>query len=404
MPTAHNPKRLFLASCLTMIVLGMVFAIRGDTIDALRTEFSLTNEQLGWISGAAFWGFLASILVGGQLCDLLGMGRLLGLAFLGHTGGVLLTIFASGFWTLWIATLAIGLANGFVEASINPLIATAYPDRKTQRLNALHAWFPGGIVIGGLAAYLLTFMRIGWQTKTALILLPTLAYGLMYLGQKFPATERVQSGVSTGAMYRELLRPSFLFLAVCMLLTASTELGPNQWIPAILTNTAGMQGILVLVWINGLMALGRLVAGPLMHRLSSLGVLNVAAILAAIGLFALSFATTPAVALAAATVFAFGITYFWPTMLGLTSERFPSGGAVALAIMGGAGNLSVAITLPLIGRIYDVKGPQLALRYVTILPLLLIGAFAIMRLMDRARGGHHAVMQEAQSRMSGGTK
>ena len=218
MPTAYNPKRLFLASCITMIVLGMVFAIRGDTIDALGKQFSLTNEQLGWISGAAFWGFLASILVGGPLCDLLGMNRLLGLAFLGHTGGVLLTIFATGFWTLWIATLAIGLANGFIEASINPLIATVYPDQKTQRLNALHAWFPWGIVIGGLAAYLMTALGVGWQIKTALILVPSLAYGLMYFGQKFPETERVQSGVSTGAMYRELLRPSFLFLAFCMLL------------------------------------------------------------------------------------------------------------------------------------------------------------------------------------------
>ncbi len=402
MSTAYSAKRLFFASCLTMIVLGMVFAIRGDTIEAMRTQFALTNEQLGWISGAAFWGFLASVLLGGPLCDLLGMSRLLALAFLGHTGGVLLTIFASGVWTLWISSLAIGLANGFVEASINPLIATVYPTQKTQRLNALHAWFPGGIVIGGLAAYVFTTMQIGWQLKTALILLPTLTYGLLYLGQKFPATERVQSGVSTGAMYRELLRPSFLFLLVCMLLTASTELGPNQWIPAILTTTAGLQGILVLVWINGLMALGRMVAGPVMHRLSSLGVLNGAAILAAIGLFGLSVATTPVAAMAAATIFAFGITYFWPTMLGLTSERFPSGGAVALAMMGGAGNMSVAITLPLIGKIYDLKGPQLALRYVTILPIILIGAFAIMRLMDRARGGHHAVTMAAQNRMTGG--
>ncbi len=404
MPTAYNSKRLFLASCITMVVLGLVFSIRGDTIAALGSQFSLTNEQLGWISGAAFWGFLASILVGGPLCDLLGMNRLLGLAFLGHTGGVLLTIFATGFWTLWIATLAIGLANGFIEASINPLIATVYPDQKTQRLNALHAWFPWGIVIGGLAAYAMTALGVGWQAKTALILVPTLGYGLLYFGQKFPATERVQSGVSTSAMYKELLRPSFLFLAFCMLLTASTELGPNQWIPAILTNTAGMQGILVLVWINGLMALGRMFAGPVMHKLSSLGVLNGAAVLSAIGLLGLSYANTPVMAMAASTIFALGITYFWPTMLGLASERFPSGGAVALAMMGGAGNLSVAVTLPLIGKIYDLKGPQLALRYVTVLPLLLIGAFFIMRLMDKARGGHHAVMREAHSRMSAGGK
>src|SRR4029078_4884657 len=100
------------------------------------------------------------------------------------------------------------------------------------------------------------------------ILVPAVLYGVLFLGQEFPATERVQQGVSTAAMYKAVARPLFLFLVFCMLLPASTELATNQWIAYILSNTARLAagGILVLVWINGLMSVGGWFEGPLAHR------------------------------------------------------------------------------------------------------------------------------------------
>jgi len=397
-----NQRRLFVASCIALIATAMTFAIRGDIMGNLGQDFSLNKEQVGYIAGAAFWGFTISIFIGGQLCDWLGMSRLLALAFLCHTAGILLTIFAPGFWLLWAATLIIGLGNGLIEAAINPLVATIYPDDKTNKLNALHVWFPGGIVIGGLVAYALSKGSFDWKIKMATILVPTVIYGAMFLGQKFPATERVQAGVSTGDMFKEVLRPMFLLLIFCMLLTASTELGPNQWIPNIMTKTlpdAASAGILVLVWINGLMAVGRWFAGPIVHRMSPIGLLIASAVFSAIGLFWLSGVQTPATAFAAATVFAIGICYFWPTMLGVTSERFPKGGAFLLGLMGAAGNLSVALVLPIMGRIYDQNvasmgeqvGASQTLRSVTILPIILVVIFGAMFLRDRAAGGYKAV-------------
>ena len=387
----YNAARLFAGSCLALVVIGLTFAIRGDIIGDLGNQFHLTHEELGWIAGAAFWGYLLSILIAGQLCDLVGMRILLGFACLGHCAGILLTILAGGFWSLWLATLGIGIANALLEAAINPLVATVYPNQKTQKLNAVHAWFPWGIVMGGLLAFALTRLHLGWQIKMAMILLPTLGYGLIYFGQNFPATERIQHGVRTGEMYREALRPRFLILLFCMLLTASTELGPNQWIPDILTKTAHFPGILVLAWINSIMAIGRMLAVPVVRRLAPVGLLLTASILSAVGLLALSVTSSGAGALAASTVFALGVCYFWPTMLGVTSEWFPAGGALLLAIIGGAGNLSVALILPLMGRIYDREGSQLALRYVAILPAILIAIFGVIWILDRLKGGHHTV-------------
>lgn len=385
---------LFLASCIALTATGMTFAIRGDIMAALGKQFTLNDYQLGLIGGAAFYGFMLSILFGGALVDALGMKRILGLAFLAHVGGLLTTIFASSFAALFAGTLIVGIGNGLVEAACNPLIATAFADRKTQKLNAFHAWFPGGLIIGGLASYFLGQAGMSWQVKLSVILLPVIVYGLMFLGRTFPQTERVQAAISTGEMYREAARPAFLLLAFCMLLTAATELGPNQWIPKVLTDTAGASGILLLVFINAVMFAGRSIAGPIVHRLSPVGLLAGSSVLSAVGLFLLSRAASPATAYLAATLFALGICYYWPTMLGLTSERFPRGGSLLLGIMGAVGNLSVALVLPYMGAINDAykntATPGEAFAKVAVLPVILAVIFAAIYFSDRAKGGYKA--------------
>jgi len=391
-PTAVSaPGQMFVASCIALIATAIIFAVRGDILGDLSKHFELTKEQTGWVISAAFWGFALSIFIGGQLCDLLGMRNILALAFTGHVLGTLMTIFASGYMMLAAATLLIGLGNGFVEAAINPLVATIYPDRKTQKLNALHAWWPGGIVIGSVLAYALTKAGQGWQVKQAIVLIPAVIYGVMLLRLRLPRTERVQSGVSTGRMYKEALRPLFILWFICMWLTASTELGPNQWIAEIMKNTATQSGILILGWISIIMLVGRLFAGPVVHKLSPIGLLIASAVASAIGLVALSRVTTAPTAYGASFIFAVGICYFWPTMLGVTSERFPAGGALLLGLMGAAGNVSTALSQPLMGYFYDTYGPSGALRYVAILPVILVVVFGAIFIRDLAKGGYKVV-------------
>jgi MFS family permease len=370
----------------------MSFALRGDATSTWVRQFALTNEQVGWVNGAAFWGFALAILIGGPLCDMLGLRRIVGIAFAGHLIGIVLTIFASNFWTLFLASAIFGIGNGSVEAACNPLIAALYPNDKTTRLNHFHVWFPGGIVIGGLLAFGLGRLGLGWQVQFAFLLLPVATYGAMFFGQALPRTERVERGISTASMIAACFRPLFLLMVFCMLLTAATELGPSQWIPSILSN-AGVSGILVLVWITGLMAVGRQFAGPFVHRLSPLGMLLASSILSAIGLYAMSRSTGPLL-FGAATIFALGVCFFWPTMLGFVNENVPESGALGLAIMGAAGVLSTAIVLPIIGRVYDAgiaanltpaAAGLTALGRVAILPAILTVIFFILLLARRQR-------------------
>lgn len=400
-----NERRLFQASCVALIATAMSFAIRGDIMGDLETVFSLSKTELGWIAGAAFWGFGLAIFFGGPLCDILGMGNLLRLAAVGHIGGTLLTIVAPNFQALFLATVVIGIANGLIEAAVNPLVATIYPNNKTARLTALHAWFPGGIVIGGVAAYLLTqiaqpgvpvstlFGMASWKVKMLLMLVPSVIYALLFVGQRFPATERVAAGVSFGDMFKELLRPLFLVVFLCMWLTAATELGFGAWVTNIFNEVmaSGTQaGILVLVLINGIMYLMRQFAGDVSHRVSPVLLIAVTALPAAAGLYLFSQATTAPMAFVGAILVAVGTAFWWPTMLGITSERFPRGGALALAVIGGTGSISTALAGPIMGAINDASGPRAVVATWALLPMVLFAVFMAIHVADRAKGGYKA--------------
>lgn len=395
----------------------MVFSIRGDIADALRADFHITAEQLGTAFQPAFLGFTLSAIFGGSLVDFFGMRRLLLVSAFGYIAAVLAILFAPrpaaavapyysdiGYQVLYAAMWLLGISQGLVEGVINPLAATLYPREKTHKLSVLHAWWPGGLILGGLAAFALTkvmgldaagteagTITTGWQVKLGLIMIPAAIYAVMVWNQKFPATERVTAGVSTGDMFRECLKPMFLLWWFCMWLTASTELGPDQWVPSLITKLTGMQGVLILVYTAGLMFVLRFFGRQFTHALSPLGLLTASSVLSAVGLYGLSSVTTPVEAFAAATIYGVGKTFFWPLMLGVTSERFPKSGALGLALMGGTGNLAVAFTVPIMGGWYDNFGASATFRYVSVLPMIVGVIFAVLYLYYRARGGYKAV-------------
>jgi fucose permease len=408
-------NQLFNASCMALVVTALAFATRGSFVEAWATEFNLNHTEVGWIVGTAFWGFTIAMVFGGPLVDVIGIGRIITVAFFCHVAGIVLTIIATGFWSLFISTLLIGIANGSVEAACNPLITSMYTDQKTRRLNRFHAWFPTGIVIGGLAVYL--FNKIGlvdWRYAMGIMLLPTFLYGFMFLKKQFPQTERVVSGFSYKDMLKACVSPLFLFMAFCMILTAGTELGTNQWIAALLANVSN-NPILLLVWISGIMALSRQFGGTLIHNLKSTVVLLTSSILAFIGCILMGY-TSGVLVFASAGLFALGVAFFWPSMLGFVSENIPQSGALGLAIMGGIGFLGGAIAQPVLGAIFDaqtlaslpkgqtievlqssIEGTQEAaiwaimklnggaqtLRYVALIPAVLIGFFAFLHIWKR---------------------
>jgi MFS family permease len=333
------------------LVTSLSFGIRAGILGELGTKFALNASQLGTITATAFWGFPLAVVIGGIVVDIIGMKRLLLLAFIFHLTGILLTIFATGYWTLFFSTLVIGIANGTVEAACNPLVTSLYTENKTTKLSHFHLWFPGGIVIGTLIVTLFKLIGLNWQVQVGVMLIPTAIYGYLFSKLDFPVTERVASGVSTAGMYKAVASPLFIFMFICMFGTAITELFTGQWIDVLLKNVTD-NALLLLTLETGVMVLGRAFAKPVLKLFSPQVVILMSTIVASIGLFMLSTMTGDIIFLAA-IIFGMGVCFFWPTMLGFVSENIPKSGALGLNLMGGAGMFAVSIWTIIMGKYYD---------------------------------------------------
>ena len=365
--TQIDRKRLYYVGNLSIFMIGLGFAVRANIAPDLQAEIydqiDLANSAalLGEALGATFTGFALTLLFGSALVDLVGMKRMLLLSALGYIAGsaglfaaTVVPVGASTEALVMGSLLLTGLGWGAVEAASNPMVAALYPEEKTHRLNILHAWWPAGIVVGGLLGVAVSAFSLPWELNLAILLLPSLVLAWMVAISTFPETERVTAGVSYSEMFTELLkRPLFWVFWGCMFLTASAELAPGQWVNIALSNIVGMQGILLLVYVSALMFVMRHFAGPIVSRISSVGLLFVSSVAASAGLYLLSLANSPILAFAAATIWGIGVYYLWPTMLSIASVRFPRGGAVAMGLMGFAGGMAIQFVLPQMGAIFD---------------------------------------------------
>jgi MFS family permease len=465
MPDTMNRTRLFTGCVVALVATAFGFAVRAAILDQWRAEFNLSQEQIGYLLGAGLFPFAISIILFSLIIDRLGNGVSMAIAFTLHAVSAIVTLAAplllaapgagpdavlagqrNGFALLYLGTFIFALGNGTVEAVVNPVTATLFAREKTKYLNMLHAGWPGGLVLGGLVAIAVSFVdpaRVPgrlWQWQVGLVLVPTLVYGLMLLGQRFPVQERVAARVPYFDMLREfgagsgfivcfflvaglnqilvilgvptfglpaqlgiafvvallfagyvrsLGRPMFILLLLIMVLLATTELGTDSWISDIMRTVlqSPTLGTLFLVWTSLIMFVLRFFAGPIVHRIGPLGLLATSAAVATVGLLWLSKAgTSPVMLFAAATFYGFGKTFFWPTTLGVVSEQYPRGGALMLNAIAGVGMISVGtIGNPAIGAVQDraltaeirAADPALAQRLIVARPGLFGESFVL---------------------------
>ena len=353
-----NANRLFYASCFALITTAFSFSIRAGILTQLGTEMNLDTVQLGTINSMWFLGFPISMILGGIFYSYIGPKLIMQIALVAHAVGILMTIYAVDYNTLLISTLLIGLGNGCTEAACNPMISDMFEGKeKRKMLNRFHMWFPGGIVIATLLSQFMTDNNMGWQLQIAAILVPAVIYAYLFYGQAFPVA-KVEGGASTGENFKAMLSPIYLFMLACMALTAISEFGPEQWIGPIM-GQAGASPMIILAIVTGLMAVGRYFAGPIVHKLDAGGVLLVSAILTAVGVYLMSGATGNMVYVSA-IIFALGVCYFWPTMIGYVAENIPLTGAFGLSIMGGMGMFATSIFQPIIGSWLDANTAEAA--------------------------------------------
>jgi MFS family permease len=412
---ASNAMRLLWAGFLAIFAAGIGFGIRGGILATWALDFGFTGAQLGAIGGAGFTGFCFGIIIGGVVVDKIGYGKLVVAAFVFHMLSALIALSATkgqaqttAYLLLYIGTFVFALANGTLEAVANPLVSTLFPSNRTHYLNILHASWPAGLVVGGLIGWILgDGMGVSWKVQLGLFLVPTVLYGLAFMGQHFPKSEASQKGLTVGEMMRDVgilgalvacflvglffkdqlgsilvfftensfftsgtwsalswavalglllvvgvktnfAIGSFLLFVLFMahLLVGAVELGTDGWIQNITGNIlTSAQGKILFVFTSLLMFALRFCADFIERhlRISPIGLLLICSLLGMVGLRLVSGIDTFAGAMAALAVYAVGKTFFWPTMLAVVGDRFPRTGAVAMSIMGGIGMMSAGL-------------------------------------------------------------
>ena len=421
-----NGRAIFWICVLLLFTAALGFSIRTGVSGAIKEALldpympMTSGEMIAATLGYSFLGFALSLLAISPFLDVFDAKKVVLFSAAAFIAGPLLIILspmagdgATMYLVLNIGMVVCGLGWGAMEASVNPVTTAIYPEDKTGRLNVLHAWWPFGIIVGGLSSvFLYEAAGVSWQLMIGLIMVPAVLCATWALTQEFPQTESTSKGVPFTRMLAEPFRHAgFWIFPAIMFLTASAELAPGSWVDVALTETVGMPGILVLVYVSAIMFVMRHFAGPLERRFSDIGLLCLCTIPAAIGLYLLSLANSPVTALLAATAWAFGVCFMWPTMLAAVSRRYPDSGPWGIGITGFAGAMAIYAVLPEIGKIYDraklevaggeaafaalQPGPELhaALAYaaeqsfqaIAVVPLILFVIFGIVWLVERSR-------------------
>lgn len=388
-PYSTADRKLFVSCFLAMVTTSFAFILRALTLPQWEAEFNLTKTQVGEIAGVGLWPYAISIVLFSLIIDKMGYKNAMIAGFICHVTSAVLTYFADGYTMLYIATFIMALGNGTIEATINPTTASMFPETRTKWLNILHGGWPAGLILGGLMA-LFMGPQTNWRLVILLVLLPAIAYLIMMLPRRFPVNDRVKAGVPYLQMLKEVGiggaliivgliifqigsvlgwtttanvvvtlaivsffgfyvrsfgQPLFIFLLLLMLPLAITELGTDSWISDLMTpamSKIGLSGGWILIYTSAIMVILRLSAGSFVHRISPVRLLIGCSAVAAFGLFLLS-SSEGVMLLIAATVFGFGKSLSWPTMLGIIADRFPKGGALTLNLATGVGMIGAGV-------------------------------------------------------------
>lgn len=366
MDVAKNRGTLMLVSFLTLIAAGMGFITRAAAGPAWASEFNISGATFGAIMGAGFTGFGVFIFLGGMLVEWVGYKRLLLIAVVLHIVSAVMLLIAPWWYSsalagadqatatesvtdlLFWSVFLFAVCNGLYEAVINPLVGQLYPENQTHYLNILHAGWPGGLIVGGILAACFQndtawIATVPWQFALAAYSVVLVVLLLMALKEVFPDTVAQGGKVRYGVLFSCFASLPFLLLIVLHALIGFMELGVDSWQTRLMQNLID-NSVVILIYTSFLMFTLRFFAGPIVHQINPIGLLLLSSVLAVLGLLWLSTEiSTVAVIFAAATLYALGKAFLWPTMLAVAGERYPQCGAVAMSALGGAGMLSVGL-------------------------------------------------------------
>lgn len=311
-----------------MCVLAIGMNLPPVFLTTIRYDYALkgillSDEDLGRIAACPFIGLVCACLFTGPLADKYGpkIFCLLGNIFI--FCGLLFCAFASSVLTLSFALVILGLGSGMLDMVLSPVIGALNTDNRSGSMNFLHSMYCTGAVLTTLIVQL----GLGWRTSCLILAAPPVVICASFSFQGFPSITEV--GV-TQVPTRGLLKQRWFLVALAAIfLGGSAEMGLAQWLPTYCEETLGYPhwlGGLALTLFSVAMALGRICTGYIGNRVSPYNVL-ITSCLISFFLFLLSSFLPKHLALSAAILVGMTGSPMWPTVMAVTADRFPGGGA-----------------------------------------------------------------------------
>jgi fucose permease len=377
---------------LTILCYGamMSLAIGVNLLPIFLTSFSasfggangLSQEQLGRLGAFSFAGLVFGILLAGPLADRWGakIFAIVGNAVM--AASLVGMSMAPDYRALSIAVFWLGCGAGILDMVLSPVVSVLNPERRSAAMNWLHSFYCVGAVVTILAGTLALQAGVGWRNASLLLLPLPLALLIIFGFLHFPELVHESEQAGRSAM-RELLREPWLWgCLIAIFLGGATELGMVQWLPAYAETSLGFPkwiGGAALLAFSVLMAAGRMVVGSIGTRVNPFVVLTWCCGSSVLLFLLGSFLTVPGWALAACIVVGFTGSALWPTVLAVSADRYPAGGATMFAALAAMGNAGGILMPWIVGWIGDLVNLHWGLAVSTLAPLLMLPLVLLLK-------------------------
>lgn len=328
----------------------------------MREELNLNNEKLGLLFSFFYYAYMLSQFVVGGLIDRRNLRWSYGGAVLLWSLVGLMTAFATGYASLAIFRILLGITEAPNWPGALKIVSRALPEKERPMGNGI---FTSGQSVGALLAPLLILtvaQAAGWRMGFAAVgLLGVVWFGAWVWYTRRPEFASIWPPLPAGgvaASYGAILRTKAFWCVVVITSTVNPILYFNvNWLPTYFNQQRGMAAgsdemkwILTAIFLA--LDLGYIAFGLACLRVSRTLVFSAATVLVAFA-SGVPWATSRTELIALLAISNFGLGMWMAMYLTFTQEISKESVSTAMGLLGGTGSLAGAIVMWLVGVITE---------------------------------------------------
>ena len=354
-------KRRFISTSICFMISFLAAALMtviGPMLAELTEEFNLTLSQSGLLYTAEFSGFTILIVVAGILADKLGKRVVWVGVFIALIISLYLFSIVQSFAMALVVMFFAGGSCGPLSSLSIAIISDLNQSTSVKYINLNGVYYGLGAMSGPVAAGICLTNHVPWRSVYFGLSVICLIMLLVSFLASIPKTT-VSNRISFKAVKKIAKDWRFLLVCVCLFLYSGAECSGWGWMSEYTKDNLGFPVLksslaIGVFWLS--ITLGRIISLPILKKVKPRIIIGVLAPAAAIATFASAFVSGEAFAWA--IIVFMGLTYSaqFSIMLGQGGKRHVEYSGTSIALLTGAGGISMAVIPALIGVVADNFG------------------------------------------------